>query len=165
MRWRTNGTTALAPKPTLEDRFWLRVDRGAVDECWNWTGALFAGSGYGLVSVERVPRGAHRVSYELHHGPIPDGLFVCHRCDNPRCVNPAHLFIGTAADNSADMVAKSRSANGERVAGAKLTAADVRRIRALSSGGLKPPQIAERFGVHTSHVRGILAGQTWKHVA
>lgn len=77
------------------------------DECWPWTGAV-TGKGYGKISLAYRHRNAHRVAFELWHGPIPDGLLVCHRCDNRPCCNPAHLFVGTAKDNAEDMMAKGR---------------------------------------------------------
>ncbi len=94
------------PTRTLEERFWSKVDKSG--ECWIWTGATRT-SGYGAFAVPpgRV-RDAHRMSFELSGGEIPAGAFVCHHCDTPRCVRPGHLFIGTPADNTHDMVSKQR---------------------------------------------------------
>lgn len=95
-----------APTP-LADLFWHLVDKRGPDDCWPWQGSLYVGYGR-IKDGQRGRVGAHRVSWELHHGPIPDGLWVLHRCDNPPCVNPAHLFLGTPGDNVRDMHAKGR---------------------------------------------------------
>lgn len=101
----------------LENAFWKRVEKGEGDDaCWEWT--LNTGpSGYGSFSFHAKVRGsAHRISYELEHGTIPRGMFICHRCDNRKCVRPSHLFAGTHEQNAADMVAKARYSRGrERI--------------------------------------------------
>jgi hypothetical protein len=91
----------------FEWRFWKYVNK--TDGCWLWTGAI-GGSGYGLLGVENRNVPAHRLSWQIHNGPIPDGLLVCHTCDNPPCVNPAHLWLGTNLDNARDKMAKGRHA-------------------------------------------------------
>lgn len=90
-----------------EGRFWSRVDRRGEDECWPWLGYTVKG-GRGILSVSNKTMTAPRFSFHLHYGAIPEGQFACHACDNPSCVNPAHLWLGTASDNMADMLAKGR---------------------------------------------------------
>lgn len=93
-------------------RFWPKVDKsGGQDGCWEWKGCTdnTRNGGYGMFTMDYRSHRAHRIAYELTHGPIPDGLVACHHCDNPRCCNPSHLFIGTVADNNADRERKGRS--------------------------------------------------------
>lgn len=97
------------------EKFWKYVRR--TDGCWEWTGGITGrpGSGYGAISLgygQQIK--AHRFSYEIHHGPIPDGLYVCHSCDNPKCVNPSHLYAGTATDNNRDTIARNRRRDTHR---------------------------------------------------
>lgn len=153
----------------LEERFWRRVDVGTPDECWMWTGQRDT-HGYGLLgSAFRdrpayITMRAHRLSYELAHGPIPAGMVVCHHCDNPSCVNPAHLFLGTQSDNTRDMTAKKRQARGERHSQTRLTEDDVREIRSALAAGETQRSIGERFGIHQTTVSNIATRITWDHV-
>lgn len=140
--------------------------------CWTWHGSLNA-YGYGRISQgsgesHRIYM-AHRLSYEIHCGPIAAGLYVCHRCDNPPCVNPAHLFLGTQFDNMRDCASKGRNGaqrhpecvRGERNGRAKLTAADVETIRAQVAKGVSHRSLAEQYGVVRSTVSFLVKRQTW----
>lgn len=143
----------------------------AIDDetgCWNWTGAKRP-KGYGqFTSVALFGRkfgmAASRASWIIHNGPIADDILVCHKCDNPSCVNPSHLFLGTAGDNSRDMVEKGRSYKGERHWKSKLSADKAFEIRWLRASGWKIKAIAEKYGVTTSGIDMILAGVNWRPV-
>lgn len=143
-------------------RLWARL-RGvsSPDSCWEWTGHL-SKSGYGLLNVGGSARLAHRFAYELSCGEIPQGLVVCHRCDNPICCNPKHLFVGTPADNVADCIAKGRFPRGEKSGTSKLSEDQVRRIR---TDGRSQVVVADAFGVSQSLVSAIKTGKRWSHVA
>lgn len=162
---------------TDAERFWLKVERS--DGCWIWLGCL-NGAGYGMVGVlagcRRTTRSASRMAYELTYGPIPDArLFVCHHCDNPPCVRPDHLFLGTAADNTHDAQRKGRiptnppvlkgRCQGERHAFAKATCEMVLSIRddyAAGRGSLS--QLALKYGLHFTTISKIVNRKNWKHV-
>jgi hypothetical protein len=156
----------------IEERFWSKVRKSDGDGCWEWTGALTArrrgADGYGQFSADGRRGRAHRVSWEMANGPIPAGMYVCHRCDNPPCVNPAHLFLGTEKDNAADMARKGRSRNnpvlGERHFRAKLTAAGVLAIRARRAAGESDSAIAADIGISRPAVNRIGRGVSWAHV-
>lgn len=131
--------------------------------CWEWTGARYW-TGYGLIISNKVRYAAHRASYMLHVGGIPEGKVICHKCDNPACVNPDHLFLGTKAENSADMVNKQRSAAGERNSKAKLTEAQAKEVLSLRQSGQSLRVVAERFGVSKKAIHFIWQGVHWKHL-
>lgn len=135
-------------------RFWSKVRRGGDRDCWVWRAATKCG--YGAFKLGSACEGAHRISYEIANGPIPPGLMVCHHCDNPPCVNPAHLFLGTALDNSRDRDLKGRGRNAET-----LSADAVRELRASS---LRNEELASRYGVGPETIHRARVGKTWKRV-
>lgn len=143
-----------------------RVDKSG--DCWEWTGCRLP-SGYGLAKVKVNGKWrnayAHRLAWEREHGKIPSGLFVLHRCDNPSCVNPNHLFVGTAKDNSRDMVKKGRNrpfhAAREENPNSKLTTEEIEEIRAAVARGNRQADVAEVFGIAQSHVSRIVRREQW----
>lgn len=151
------------------ERFWAKVRKG--EGCWEWT-AYKMRNGYGTIARDGGRLAgkdfAHRVSWVLHNGPIPDGMYVCHRCDNPGCVRPDHLFLGTPKENQDDMRRKGRhyypGAPGERNNKAKLTEEVVRRVHAMGVAGMTQAQIAAVVGITQANVGCILLGKTWKHL-
>jgi len=154
------------PKPVaIADLFWSHVEVAIGDQCWKWHGATTQ-FGYGQIKSAQKKYGAHRVSWELHYGPIANGLLVCHKCDNPPCTNPKHLFLGTAADNSADCRLKGRRKaprplRGESNPRAKLTVADVISIR---NDPRSQPKIAKDYGVSHILIGKIKRREAWRHV-
>lgn len=149
---------------TPETRFWDHVMK--TESCWLWTGATTP-AGYGVGSIGRRYIRAHRLAWILFNGPIPQGKFVCHSCDNPRCVNPDHLFLGDPADNTHDMRAKGRQFNplGERSHFAKLTEADVRAIRSEYATKRTPMRIlAARYQVSRATISDIVRLRSWRHL-
>ena len=148
---------------TLEERFnekWVPVPESG---CWIWTAGLNS-KGYGTVRDGQTLKMTHRVSYELHVGQIPDGMHVLHKCDTPACVNPAHLFLGTHADNMTDKVSKCRQSKGETHNTAKLTAAQVREIRfAYATRQMTQQALADKYGVSRSLVGKIVNHKIWRN--
>ena len=148
------------------ERFMRNVEI-AEEGCWPWRGRI-EHTGYGVFSTSegenKRPRGAHRMMWQFaHKRRVPDGLFVCHRCDNPPCVRPNHLFLGTAADNVADMMAKGRARHVPRPW--KLNESQVREIRQLwRSGRYTQRLLAEMFLVHSTTIHYVVKGQRWAHV-
>lgn len=155
----------MAPKAKkIVDRFWAQVDMGM--GCWNWKGSP-SGNGYGELQLagSRKKVRAHRFSWELHFAPIPNGLFVCHRCDNRMCVNPAHLFLGTQEDNMRDAASKLRMPHGEGQHLAKLNDVSVALIRRRHSAGESLAALAVEYGVTKQAVWHVVHRKTWKHIA
>lgn len=173
------------PKNNAE-RFWKRVDKNGttpahkpdIGPCWLWTGAK-DNKGYGVTTFEWKYMTAHRAAYMFHHGNLEGAEFVCHHCDNPPCVNPEHLFLGTNRDNTADKVSKQRQSRGEKHSKAilpgrkrgeahyshKLTEQNVLEIRKLWAESKIPlEQLAVRFGVSYGTLERAARGTSWKHL-
>lgn len=145
----------------IERRFWAKV-RKIPDGCWEWQAKT--DRGYGRMATsnrKQVP--AHRLSYEIAYGPIPDGLIICHRCDNRRCVRPDHLFAGTYKENTADMYAKGRHdpPRGNRQPRSKLNPAMVRDLRARRMNGESINGLARSFGINYRSAYDIVTGKNW----
>lgn len=149
-----------ANKERFESRFTMS------DGCWEWNANKTA-DGYGVLSIAGKAQYAHRVSYQLYIGEIPSGMCVCHRCDNPRCVNPAHLFLGTKADNNRDCknkgrgVGVGRGSHGEDNGCSKLNKEQVIEIRALHSKGVTQSELSKEFGVTQAQISNIIRRYQW----
>lgn len=150
---------------TTEQRFWEKIDRRGEDECWLWKASIR--HGYGAFGVRQgYVEIAHRYSWILANGEIPDGLCVLHKCDVPRCVNPKHLFLGTRIDNAADRHAKGRSIAGKPRLGtqnkaSKLNEDKVREIRRLHSEGVSIHKLSRNFKVSRPSIKALLTRRTW----
>lgn len=183
-RWRKWGDvradvplqTSRPPGMTAEETFTHFMGHVPPESgCWAWPMSTDT-YGYGIVYISsggtRRRAKAHRLSYQMHNGPIPDGLVVRHSCDNPRCCQPQHLLVGTMADNTGDMLSRKRHSHGsshnvprgERHTQAKLTESEVIQIRRLSQQGLTAQALADRFGVSRGHVAHILRRRVWKDI-
>lgn len=172
----------MPPREPLEIRFWRFVIKRGPDDCWEWSGSRDK-KGYGIIwigyklTADRTNTRSHRISWILANGTIPAGMYVCHKCDNPPCCNPGHLFIGTQTDNMADMRAKGRSATGDRngsrtkpenlVRGekhpqSKLTNAQINEIRIRYKSGLANQyDLAKEYNVCQPTISAIVAGKYW----
>lgn len=154
-------------KDKLPWRFKSKID--FTDSCWIWTTGKFK-DGYGQYWADGRGISAHRYSWMKVYGEIPDGLFVCHTCDNPPCVNPLHMFLGTLQENTRDMKVKGRAAKGEQNGNSKLTQTQVEEIRKLytpGKAGYKSEYsvmgLARKYGVGTSTVHSIVRNQIWRN--
>lgn len=152
-------------KPTVEERFWAKVDKDTPSGCWMWT-AHRNQWGYGVFSGEgRRLILAHRFSFRATQGPTPEGKIVCHTCDNPACVNPAHLYLGTHWDNAQDCVRRGRRPrqDGERNYNAKVTQRQVKEIRKRYANGEGILGLAAEYPVGKSQIYSIVKGQAWRN--
>jgi hypothetical protein len=143
------------------DRFMDKVSPEPNSGCWLWTSSVDS-TGYGTFWKDRTAQKAHRLSYQIHRGEIPAGMQVCHKCDNPLCVNPDHLFVGTLQDNMKDRNAKGRQARGVRHSKARLSEDDVRFIR---SSNLTTIALGKMFNINHGSISAIRTRKNWKHVA
>ena len=175
----------------LHERFWAKVKRGGPDDCWIWIGSRLKSGGYGQISAGRrgqPPLRAHCLSWQFSYGEIPRGLCVLHRCDNPPCVNPEHLFLGTRDDNAKDMAAKGRSGahqhpdrlsrgdgnglrkhpesvlRGSRAANAKLNEECIKVIRYMKTKSVSNERLAKVYRISETTVARIVNLQSWAHV-
>ena len=170
-RWQRYGDPEMQHRirgEGVEARFWFHVSKRGPDDCWEWQGAR-RHFGYGVFNNPTGPSSTHRYSWQLHNGPIPDGLWVLHHCDNPPCVNPAHLYVGDWRDNQRDMYERGRNfrfpPGGSGNPASKLTPDDVRAIRSAYTGKRgEKAELARRFGVSKPTIASILDGETWTWV-
>lgn len=147
---------------TIQERFEAKFTKS--DGCWEWNAGKFP-DGYGALRIAGRAQLSHRVAYQLYVGEIPDGMCVCHRCDNRKCVNPDHLFLGTQADNIHDCENKGRGVHlglsGEKNANAKLVEAQVIEILAKHANGARGVDLAKEYGVSRANISLIVCGRAW----
>jgi hypothetical protein len=154
--------------PSNLEEFWRHVAVGKQNECWLWTHRKNR-DGYGTLNITVGVRTykallAHRRAWEITRGEIPDGKIVCHKCDNPACVNPAHLWVGTHADNVRDKVRKGRHPRGENASSHKLSESDVVSIKARLPQGVRSDKLAAEYAVSPVTISDIKRGITWRHI-
>lgn len=164
-RWRKHGETrgGETERPLLASKNEALIFHGWTvedSECWTWSGPT--SEGRGVLSVNGQRHYAYRVAYECWVDPIPPGYVICHRCDNPICMNPAHLFAGTQLDNIDDMTVKGRSVHGTKNHHAVLSPESVATVMGLLAAGIPQPRIAAKFGVARTTISAISTGRSWK---
>ena len=148
---------------TINRRFWKWVDKTAPNGCWLWTRGTTA-AGYGVLTINYKITYAHRLSWEIANGPIPDKAHILHHCDIPNCVNPTHLFLGDQAANVGDATTKGRMSKGENHHAAKLDNEKVHQVRKLLRLGVPATKVAKRFCVSRGAIMDIKHNRTWKHI-
>ena len=142
-------------------RFWSKVDIKSEDECWNWLAGKLRG-GYGCFKVNSIKTLTHRFSYELKNGHIPEGMCICHKCDNPSCVNPSHLWLGTHQDNMKDRNMKDHNIKGSAHSVSKLTEQQILEIRNIIN--INQTEIAKLYGVSKALISLIKNNKIWRHI-
>lgn len=150
--------------PKIQSRFWAKVTKGDPSECWEWNRGCDA-DGYGVFHFKYATYRAHRMAWTLTHGELSPALAICHRCDNPPCCNPAHMFPGTLNDNNVDKAQKGRSLIGAENPRARITDAQVLEIRRLSAMGVRRRALSERFSISVAQTRRIVVGEQWAHLS
>ena len=154
---------------TLTERFWSKVNKDgpvpshvpSLGTCWVWTAGRYR-SGYGSILANGKPRYAHRVSWEINVGPIPEGLHILHRCDTPPCVRPDHLFAGTVRENALDMVSKGRHAFGAEHPSARLTWEQADKVRRRHADGATYAELAREYGVVDATIKRLVLGLRYR---
>lgn len=156
-----------ATEEQILERLKMHFEKNVIrqDGCWDWKGYI-ARNGYAEIARSKnfSIKHAHRISWMIHKGKIPEGLFICHKCDNPKCTNPDHLFIGTHQDNNKDRDEKGRTIKGEKVASSILNDEQVREIKNLLSLDHSTSEIAKKFAISTTTAKRINNGTLWKHI-
>lgn len=152
-------------RKSSEQRFWTKVQKPIGEGCWIWTASKYP-YGYGCIRFNGRNEAAHRVSWELHNGPIPDSMQVLHHCDNPPCVNPSHLFLGTNQDNIDDKVKKGRSVGhiGEKHPKARLTNEQARFIKSYPKGYGTCVMLSKMFNMSRKYIWRIRHDCLWKNI-
>ena len=160
------GNRKLKPPITDAEReklFWKKVAVTADSKCWEWLASKDE-HGYGWFKTATKTIKAHRYSYALRYGPFSDNLECLHGCDNPGCVNPSHLHLGSHTENMREMFERKRAAIGERASSAKLTADEVREIRELCAAGVLQKTVGDMYSMDRTTISGIVSHKQWKHV-
>lgn len=166
-QWLVRTEYSLLSEQEKAERLRLYFERNVIRKrgCWDWKGAKTSNGYVRMDYARKEPRiSVHKYSWMIHNGDVPEGMLVLHRCDNRRCSNPDHLFLGTQADNMSDMKSKCRSASGERNVNAKFDKKKIKEIRKLLEMGVRVSRISKDFNVHITSIYRIKHGKTWKHV-
>lgn len=146
----------------IKERFWAKVKKGGEDDCWEWIGAKARKYGYSKIKGKFI--GAHKLSYKINKGLIPKGILVLHSCDNPPCVNPKHLWLGTQLENMKDRDKKGRMARGEKIGICKLTQKQVNEIREkYNKRDISQRGLAKQYKISQFNISLIINNKTWKN--